>query len=55
MSSDLSSVSKRIFHGGNQYRGFGWAALARCGLTGRLLIMQIEKHNVHVYPSFASC
>ena len=30
--------------------GSGWAALARCGLTGRLLIMQIEKHNVHVYP-----
>ena len=30
--------------------GSGWAALARCGLTGRLLIMQIEKHNVNVYP-----
>jgi Fe-Mn family superoxide dismutase len=30
--------------------GSGWAALARCGLTGRLLIMQIEKHNVQVYP-----
>jgi len=30
--------------------GSGWAALPRCGLTGRLLIMQIEKHNVNVYP-----
>jgi superoxide dismutase, Fe-Mn family len=30
--------------------GSGWAALARCGMTGRLLIMQIEKHNVNVYP-----
>jgi superoxide dismutase, Fe-Mn family len=30
--------------------GSGWAALTRCGLTGRLLIMQIEKHNVNVYP-----
>jgi Fe-Mn family superoxide dismutase len=30
--------------------GSGWAALARCGLTGRVLIMQIEKHNVNVYP-----
>ena len=30
--------------------GSGWAALARCGLTGRLLIMQIEKHTVNVYP-----
>jgi superoxide dismutase, Fe-Mn family len=30
--------------------GSGWAALARCGLTGRLLIMQIEKHNMNVFP-----
>jgi superoxide dismutase, Fe-Mn family len=30
--------------------GSGWAALARCGMTGRLLVMQIEKHNVNVYP-----
>jgi Fe-Mn family superoxide dismutase len=30
--------------------GSGWAALARCGLTGRLLITQIEKHNVNMYP-----
>jgi superoxide dismutase, Fe-Mn family len=30
--------------------GSGWAALARCGMTGRLLITQIEKHNVNVYP-----
>jgi superoxide dismutase, Fe-Mn family len=30
--------------------GSGWAVLARCGLTGRPLIMQIEKHNVNVYP-----
>ena len=30
--------------------GSGWAALARCGLTGRPMIMQIEKHNVNVYP-----
>jgi Fe-Mn family superoxide dismutase len=32
--------------------GSGWAALTYCGLTGRLVIMQIEKHNVHVYPMF---
>jgi Fe-Mn family superoxide dismutase len=32
--------------------GSGWAALAWCGMTGRLLIMQIEKHNVNVYPMF---
>jgi Fe-Mn family superoxide dismutase len=28
----------------------GWAALTLCKLTGRLLIMQIEKHNVNVVP-----
>jgi len=32
--------------------GSGWAALAWCGMTGRPLIMQIEKHNVNVYPMF---
>jgi Fe-Mn family superoxide dismutase len=30
--------------------GSGWAALAWCGMTGRPLIMQIEKHNVNVHP-----
>lgn len=32
--------------------GSGWAALAFCKLTGRPLLMQIEKHNVNVYPAF---
>ena len=32
--------------------GSGWAALARCSLTRRPLIMQIEKHNVNVYPTY---
>jgi Fe-Mn family superoxide dismutase len=30
--------------------GSGWAALSYCCGTGRLLIMQIEKHNVNVFP-----
>ncbi|MBN2254673.1 MAG: superoxide dismutase [Deltaproteobacteria bacterium] len=33
--------------------GSGWAALSYCRLTGRTLIMQIEKHNINVYPMFA--
>lgn len=33
--------------------GSGWAALAWCGLTQRPVIMQIEKHNVNVYPMFS--
>ncbi|HPT38356.1 MAG TPA: superoxide dismutase [Methanothrix sp.] len=32
--------------------GSGWAALSWCALTQRPIIMQIEKHNVNVYPMF---
>ncbi|MCC7556024.1 MULTISPECIES: superoxide dismutase [Methanoculleus] len=32
--------------------GSGWAALAYCTMTDRPMIMQIEKHNNHIYPSF---
>ncbi|MDH5816048.1 MAG: superoxide dismutase [Candidatus Nezhaarchaeota archaeon] len=32
--------------------GSGWAALTICRQTGRLMIMQIEKHNINVYPTF---
>ncbi len=32
--------------------GSGWSALSYCKLTQRPIIMQIEKHNVNVYPMF---
>ncbi len=32
--------------------GSGWAALSFCLMTNRPIIMQIEKHNVNVYPMF---
>jgi Fe-Mn family superoxide dismutase len=32
--------------------GSGWAALTLCRQTGRLIMMQIEKHNTNVYPMF---
>ncbi len=32
--------------------GSGWAALAFCKQTNRPIIMQIEKHNTNVYPTF---
>ncbi|MEM0111482.1 MAG: superoxide dismutase [Candidatus Bathyarchaeia archaeon] len=32
--------------------GSGWAALTLCSQTGRPMIMQIEKHNANVFPSF---
>jgi superoxide dismutase, Fe-Mn family len=31
--------------------GSGWAALALCKKTRRLMLMQIEKHNVNVIPT----
>jgi Fe-Mn family superoxide dismutase len=32
--------------------GSGWAALTLCKGTGRLMIMQIEKHNINLIPGF---
>ena len=32
--------------------GSGWAALTLCRQTHRPIIMQIEKHNMNVYPMF---
>jgi Fe-Mn family superoxide dismutase len=32
--------------------GSGWGALALCRMTGRPLIMQVEKHNTNIYPGF---
>jgi Fe-Mn family superoxide dismutase len=32
--------------------GSGWAALTFCRQTSRPIIMQVEKHNVNVYPMF---
>ncbi len=32
--------------------GSGWAALTWCRQTSRPIIMQIEKHNTNVYPTF---
>ncbi|MEM3731789.1 MAG: superoxide dismutase [Candidatus Bathyarchaeia archaeon] len=32
--------------------GSGWAALTFCKQTARPILMQIEKHNLNVYPTF---
>ena len=32
--------------------GSGWAALTFCRQTNRPIIMQVEKHNLNVYPMF---
>lgn len=31
--------------------GSGWAGLSYCALTGKLILTQIEKHNVNLYPN----
>lgn len=36
----------------NSAEGSGWAALTFCKQTNRPIIMQIEKHNVNIYPTF---
>lgn len=45
-------LKKEFSAAANSVEGSGWAALTRCQQTGRLLVMQIEKHNVNVFPSF---
>jgi len=37
----------------NSVEGSGWAVLSYCRMTGRPIIVQIEKHNVNVIPGFA--
>jgi Fe-Mn family superoxide dismutase len=32
--------------------GSGWAALTWCRKTSRPILMQVEKHNMNVYPMF---
>jgi Fe-Mn family superoxide dismutase len=43
---------KEFSQAASSVEGSGWAALALCRHTGRPLIMQIEKHNMNVYPGY---
>ena len=44
---------KKIFsQAAASVEGSGWATLTFCKLTNRPLIMQVEKHNVNIYPMF---
>jgi Fe-Mn family superoxide dismutase len=43
---------KRFTAAATSTEGSGWAALAVHPCIGRPLIMQIEKHNVNVFPNF---
>ncbi|MDD5531682.1 MAG: superoxide dismutase [Syntrophales bacterium] len=59
----LASSIEKEFGGFDRFRkeftqaavsaeGSAWAALSFCMQTNRPIIMQIEKHNVNVFPSF---
>ncbi|MBI4720172.1 MAG: superoxide dismutase [Chitinivibrionia bacterium] len=43
---------KEFTQAAGSVEGSGWAALSYCTQTDRPVIMQIEKHNVNVYPAF---
>lgn len=45
-------LKKEFTQAASSVEGSGWAALSVCLQTGRLLVMQVEKHNVNVYPGF---
>jgi len=44
---------KKIFsQTAKSVEGSGWAALTFCTKTNRPIIMQVEKHNFNIYPTF---
>jgi len=44
---------KKLFsQASSSVEGSGWVALTFCRQTSRPIIMQIEKHNINVYPTF---
>jgi Fe-Mn family superoxide dismutase len=49
----LERFKKEFSAAATSAEGSGWAALSVCRMTGRPIIMQIEKHNVNVYPGCA--
>lgn len=48
----LHKFIKEFTQSTSSVEGSGWGALAYCQKTKRPLIMQIEKHNVNLYPDF---
>ena len=48
----IERFKKEFTAAANSVEGSGWAALAWCRHTKRPLLMQIEKHNVNVIPTY---
>jgi len=43
---------KEFTQAATSVEGSGWAALSYCTQTNRPIVMQIEKHNTNVYPTY---
>jgi superoxide dismutase, Fe-Mn family len=50
----FSRLKKEFTQAANSCEGSGWAALTYCNQSNRLMIMQIEKHNVNFPPGCQS-
>lgn len=50
--SSFDRFKKEFTQAATSVEGSGWAALSVCQQTNRPIIMQLEKHNVNVYPTF---
>lgn len=48
----LDRFKKEFTMAASSVEGSGWATLSVCLGTQRLLLMQVEKHNVNVFPGF---
>lgn len=48
----IKRFKKEFYQTALSTEGSGWGALVYCRMTRRPLLMQIEKHNVNIYPSF---
>jgi len=48
----FARFKKEFTQAASSTEGSGWAVLTSCMQTKRLLIMQLEKHNVNVIPGF---
>ncbi len=49
---DFEQFQKEFSEAAKSVEGSGWAALAYCTKNDLLLISQIEKHNLNLYPRF---
>jgi superoxide dismutase, Fe-Mn family len=47
---NMERFKKEFTQGAISVEGSGWMSIIYCGKTGRILPMQIEKHNVNVIP-----